>query len=95
MSDQGQVAFNTVKGSIPSRSLPSATLAAFDPVARNTILAFEGAADRRVTLSGYVQSAFYPPLYQALFDFAYSCDSGACDPSPVVTALADNYPLLR
>jgi ABC-type glycerol-3-phosphate transport system substrate-binding protein len=94
VSDDGQVAFNALHGSTPTRVLPAAALARFDPVAQRKIRAFETAADRRVALSTTQSPEFYGPISQALFDFASTCEAGACDQTVVVSALAANYALL-
>lgn len=92
-SDAGQVAFNVEKGSIPPRTL--ADTSGFDAVSKKTIAAYEASTDRHVALSGIVPGDFNTPVYQALFNFAASCEAGTCNAKLVTDALAANYGLLQ
>jgi glucose/mannose transport system substrate-binding protein len=92
-SDEAQVAFNQEKGSIPARPLSAASVAGFDVVAQRAITAWES-SEHGLALSGIVPGDFNGPIYQALFDWAATCETGTCDPTVVMTALQANYALL-
>lgn len=92
-SDEGQVAFNKAKGSIPALPLAAGPRGGFDAVAQRTMAAFEDTStDRRVALSGIATNLFTDPIDTALQNFTLSCEAGACDQTIVTTALTSNYP---
>jgi glucose/mannose transport system substrate-binding protein len=92
-SDEGQIAFNVNKGSIPARPLSS--IEAFDEVAKSTILDFGSPSDHRLALSGIVPGSFSDVVNEALQAFTFSCEANSCDRSIVITSLGENYHRLK
>jgi ABC-type glycerol-3-phosphate transport system substrate-binding protein len=89
--DDAQMRFSMLEGSIPARPIDAALEGQFDPVTRRAIQSYEAALDRRPALQVILPADFWTWAYQALFDFAVSCDAGTCDPTLVRSALVANY----
>jgi glucose/mannose transport system substrate-binding protein len=92
-SEEAQVEFNILKGSIPARAI--ADKSKFDPVTVATINDWN-ASDKRLALSGLAPGPFFEPIYQALQDFTLSCETTTgCNNAIMLDALQANYDRLK